>query len=125
MRLVPAANGKKSELLDSCLSRRCQSDVPIICSVNTAPPRDPLHGACGQVSPSDGTITLLRGNSTMASGPDTRSCPFERGMGWVPTLFEEAVHGCGLWQEPYNNQQLSAIFRKLMEKCADYGPENY
>ena len=74
--LVPAANRGQSEPLDSCLSRRCaSSDVTVQCAVNTAPPRDPLYGACGQVSPSDGTITLLRGNSTMYQGPRHKGLP--------------------------------------------------
>jgi RHS repeat-associated protein len=124
--LIPTMNGGNAEPLDSCLSRRCgNAQITVTCRVNTAPESDQFSGACGVTAPIDGTITLLMGNFTRDRGPGTRACPYERGIGWVPTLFEEAVHGCGLSQEPYLNQPMSPVFRSLMDRCADYGPENY
>ena len=91
--------------LDQCLAKRCSDDTPIKCKKIDG------DSWCGSYSALSNTIYLFSGNA---------GCPSQKGLGYGPTIFHEAIHSCGLYQEPYKNQPLSDAFNKIMEVCAGY-----
>lgn len=91
--------------LDQCLAKRCSDDTPIKCDKS-------VTGACGSYSGLTGTIYLFKGHSL---------CPSAfKELGYAPTIFHEAIHSCGLFQEPYNNDPLSDAFNEIMKTCTGY-----
>jgi RHS repeat-associated protein len=91
--------------LDRCLKSRCaNTGAPLIrCFKRTA--------ACGEYFPFSGDINLYSGNA---------ACPQQKGFGYGPTVFHEALHSCGLEVEPTTGGPYGRVFSKIMEVCTGY-----
>lgn len=79
--------------------------IPIQCTQNSS--------ACASYSGLSGTIYLFSGHG---------GCPNQLGSNatYGPTIFHEAIHSCGLYQEPYKSQPLSIVFNEIMKICTGY-----
>jgi len=97
--LTKAPPFNKSSILP-CLQRRCEDKTPIACN------KDPYCGA------------FLFGAILVGAGEG--GCPKDKGLGYGPTVFHEAIHSCGLVAEPYGEGPLSRLFNAYMRVCAKY-----
>jgi RHS repeat-associated protein len=96
--LTTAPFNQKSLL--SCLQKRCEDETPITCN------SDKYCGA------------FLFG--TMLIGKGEGGCPKDKGVGYGPTVFHEAIHSCGLFAEPDEDGPRSRLFNAYMRVCARY-----
>lgn len=79
-----------------CMQERCSGKMPVRCV---------QRSYCGEYVPP------LIGGGAILIGQQT--CPGGR----AGTVFHEALHSCGLEQEPYKNDPYSSVFRKIMLVC--------
>jgi len=100
------------ERLDKCLSQRCSGDSVMIECVDVRIGTDVQdEGAwCGSYSKNLSRMYLFFPGSSL--------CPQNKGLGYAPVIFHEAIHSCGMEQESYKSQPLSEAFRKIMQTCA-------
>jgi RHS repeat-associated protein len=87
--------------LGRCLKHRCDGPMPITCNND--------HDYCGR-NPAGVAIFI-------GVGVPGGNCPYQRGRGFGETVFEEAIHSCGLSDEPYGSGRYSKVFRKIMRVC--------
>jgi hypothetical protein len=83
-----------------CLQKRCEDKTPITCN------KDNYCGAF-----------LF---NAILIGEGEGGCPKDKGVGYGPTVFHEAIHSCGFFAEPYQDGPNSRLFNAYMRVCAKY-----